>query len=62
MSATPIAIPLAGAAGAPLRLPLSSYGGRDGSLVYVDPDGKLTLGAGGLPFAAQPPCDDLAAP
>ena len=52
----PIAIPLAQAAGAPLRLPLSSYGGRDGALVYVDPNGKLTFGAGGLPFAAQPPC------
>jgi hypothetical protein len=58
-SPTPIRIPLPGAAGAPLRLPLSSYGGRDGSLVYVDPNGKLTLGAGGLPFAAQPPCGDL---
>ena len=58
-TATPVAIPLAGTAGAPLRLPLSSYGGRDGSIVYIDPNGKLTLGAGGLPFAAQPPCDDL---
>ena len=58
MSPYPIAIPLAQAAGAPLRLPLSSYGGRDGALVYVDPNGKLTLGAGGLPFAAQPPCDE----
>ena len=58
MTATPIAIPLPGAEGAPLRLPLSSYGGRDGSLVYVDPNGKLTLGAGALPFAAQPPCED----
>ena len=55
----PIAIPLAQAAGAPLRLPLSSYGGRDGALVYVDPNGKLTFGAGGLPFAAQPPCGDV---
>jgi hypothetical protein len=54
----PTAIPLARAGGAPLRLPLSSYGGRDGSLVYVDPDGKLTFEAGGFPFAAQPPCDD----
>lgn len=61
-SARPIAIPLVRTAGAPLRLPLSSYGGRDGSLVYVDPVGKLTLEAGGYPFAAQPPCDDAAAP
>jgi hypothetical protein len=53
----PVEIPLPQASGAPLRLPLSSYGGRDGSLVYIDPNGKLTLGAGGLPFAAQPPCD-----
>jgi hypothetical protein len=58
----PIAIPLAGAGGAPLRLPLSSYGGRDGSLVYIDPNGKLTLGAGALPFAAQPSCDDVGPP
>ena len=57
MSAIPAAIPLAGGSRAPLRLPLSSYGGRDGSIVYIDPNGKLTLGAGGLPFAAQPPCD-----
>jgi hypothetical protein len=61
-SATPIAIPRAGSTDAPLRLPLSSYGGRDGALVYIDPNGKLTLEAGGFPFAAQPPCDDLAAP
>lgn len=53
----PIAIPLAGSPGSPLRLPLSSYGGRDGALVYVDPNGKLTFDAGGFPFAAQPPCD-----
>jgi hypothetical protein len=57
-SPDPISIPLAGAAGAPILLPLSAYGGRDGSLVYVDPNGKLTFEAGGFPFAAQPPCDD----
>jgi hypothetical protein len=51
----PVTIPLA--QGAPLRLPLSSYGGRDGALVYIDPNGKLTLEAGAFPFAAQPPCD-----
>jgi hypothetical protein len=45
-----------------VRLPLSSYGGRDGALVYIDPNGKLTLGAGGVPFAAQPPCGDVASP
>ncbi len=40
---------------APL-LPLSAYGGVDGSLVYVDPEGVLALGAG-APRApsAQPP-------
>jgi hypothetical protein len=59
MSATAVAIPLAGTAGAPLRLPLSSYGGRDGAIVYIDPNGRLTLGAGGLPFAAQLPCQDF---
>jgi hypothetical protein len=53
-TSVPIAIPLAGG---PLRLPLASYGGRDGTLVYVDPNGKLTFAAGGLPFVAQPPCD-----
>jgi hypothetical protein len=56
-TAVPIAIPLPGAGGAPLLSPLSSYGGLDGSLVYIDPNGKLTLGAGGLPFEAQLPCD-----
>jgi hypothetical protein len=60
MSPFPIAIPLPG--GAPLRLPLSAYGGRDGSLVYIDPNGKLTLGAGAFPFAAEPPCDVPPAP
>jgi len=49
----PIAIPTDG----PVRLPLSSYGGRDGALVYVDASGRLTLEAGAFPFAAQPPCE-----
>jgi hypothetical protein len=40
----------------PVSLPLSSFGARDGSLVYVDPQGRLTLGAGAFPFASQPPC------
>ncbi len=40
---------------APL-LPLSAYGGVDGSLVYVDPEGVLALGAGAPAFSAQPPC------
>jgi hypothetical protein len=61
-TALPISIPLAGGPGEGVRLPLSSYGGRDGALVYIDPNGKLTLGAGGLPFAAQPPCGDVASP
>jgi hypothetical protein len=51
----PVSIPLPAS---PLRLPLSSFGGRDGALIYVDPSGKLTIGAGSLPFAAQPPCGD----
>jgi hypothetical protein len=58
----PVTIPAAQGTSAPLRLPLSSYGGRDGALVYIDPKGRLTLEAGSFPFAAQPPCDDLAAP
>jgi hypothetical protein len=63
LSALPVTIPVTrGGEQAPLLLPLSSYGGRDGALVYVDPDGQLTLEAGGFPFAAQPPCDDAAAP
>ena len=52
----PIAIPLSGS----IRVPLSAFGARDGALVYVDPDGQLTLGAGAFPFAAQPPCDGVA--
>jgi hypothetical protein len=56
-SPLPVAIPRAGSADAPLRLPLSSYGGRDGALVYVDPNGQLTIEAGAYPFAAQPPCE-----
>jgi hypothetical protein len=43
--------------GAPVRVPLSAYGGIDGALVYVGPQGQLTLGAGALPFSVQPPCD-----
>jgi hypothetical protein len=43
--------------GAPVRVPLSAYGGIDGALVYVSPPGQLTLGAGALPFSVQPPCE-----
>jgi len=40
---------------APL-VPLSAYGGVDGSLIYVDPEGVLALGAGAPGFTPQPPC------
>jgi hypothetical protein len=42
---------------APVVVPLSAYGGIDGALVYVAPQGQLTLGAGALPFSIQPPCN-----
>jgi hypothetical protein len=38
------------------RVPLAAYGGVDGSLVYVDPEGDLALGAGAPGFTSQPPC------
>jgi alpha-tubulin suppressor-like RCC1 family protein len=38
------------------RVPLSAYGGVDGSLIYVDPEGVLALGAGAPGFSSQPPC------
>jgi Regulator of chromosome condensation (RCC1) repeat len=47
---------------APVTLPLSSFGARDGSLVYVDADGRLVLGAGAFPFAAAPPCEGVSGP
>jgi hypothetical protein len=53
----PISIPIRGALRAPVLGRLSSYGGRDGTLVYIAPDGNMTFGAGSLPFASQPPCD-----
>lgn len=53
----PISIPIRGALRAPVLGRLSSYGGRDGTLVYIAPDGNLTFGAGSPPFAAQPSCD-----
>lgn len=36
--------------------PLSAFGERDGTLVYVDAAGRLTLGAGRGPLTAQPAC------
>jgi alpha-tubulin suppressor-like RCC1 family protein len=36
--------------------PLASYGERDGALVYVDGEGRLTTGAGLGPRAIQPSC------
>jgi len=50
------------AVASPVSLPLSSFGARDGSLVYVDADGRLTLGAGAFPFAAAPPCEGVSGP
>ena len=58
----PIAIPFARTANAAVRLPLSSFGARDGALVYADPDGRLTLGAGAFPVAAQPMCPGVSVP
>jgi hypothetical protein len=58
ISPYPVAIPTA----APVRAPLSAYGGRDGAMVYVAPNGQLTIGAGALPFSVQPPCAGTTAP
>jgi Regulator of chromosome condensation (RCC1) repeat len=40
----------------PIRVPLSSFGATNGSLVFVDGKGRLVLGAGSQPTAVQPPC------
>jgi hypothetical protein len=49
----PVSIPTA----APVLSPLSAFGGIDGALAYVSPQGQLTIGAGALPYSVQPPCD-----
>jgi hypothetical protein len=44
------------AADATTTRPLAAYGERDGALVYVDAEGRLTTGAGFGPRAVQPAC------
>ncbi|MES1173444.1 MAG: hypothetical protein ABUL62_03870 [Myxococcales bacterium] len=39
-----------------ISVPLSAYGALDGKLIYVNANGRLVLGAGGMPSSRQPPC------
>jgi hypothetical protein len=48
--------PYPAAADASTTHPLAAYGERDGALVYVDREGRLSVGAGVGPWAVQPGC------
>ena len=38
------------------QAPLAAFGEREGSLVFIDGNGRLVLGAGSEPATEQPPC------
>ena len=39
-----------------IHVPLSAYGAQNGKLIYVNPNGRLVLGAKSAPTTRQPPC------
>jgi hypothetical protein len=56
VSPYPAAVADAGPVRAAAGVALSSFGGRDGALVYVDARGRVVFGAGGPGYPTQPPC------
>jgi hypothetical protein len=53
---SPFAVDVPGVGPGVVTAPLSSFGARDGALLWVDGAGRVAVGSGGGPLAFQPPC------